>query len=144
MRYASNPWCGRPVLLAALLQASIRPAVANPVCPLPAEQPMSIVQLYFGRSIPGRGPLTDAEWSAFATRVLARNFPSGFTVSDGDGQWLNPSTGVVVHERTKIVTVAAKGDATLVKRVSAASDAYRRQFRQQPVGMITQSGCAAF
>ena len=68
---------------------------ANPrsACPLPTQQPFTIVQIFFGRNVPGRGPLTDAEWSSFVAKAITGEFPDGFTVIDGDGQWFDQRTG---------------------------------------------------
>jgi hypothetical protein len=66
-------------MLPYLLAAAIATAPAQ--CPLPNQAPMVVTQLFFGRDIEGRGPLTDAEWSDFAANILARDFPDGFTVN---------------------------------------------------------------
>jgi hypothetical protein len=63
-------------------------------CLLPEEQRMLVAELFFSRSIKGRGPLSDAEWTEFAAQTITPNFPDGFTVFDGEGQWRNPQTGV--------------------------------------------------
>jgi hypothetical protein len=113
-------------------------------CPLRSEKPMAIAQLFFGRAIEGRAPLTDAEWSSFAAGVLSRDFPDGFTAFDGEGQWLDPSTRTTVREPSKIVVVAAKDDENFVRNVRQAVDAYKKAFRQRSVGVITEPACAAF
>jgi hypothetical protein len=105
---------------------------------------MLVAELFFGRSIKGRGPLTDAEWAKFAADTITANFPDGFTVFDGDGQWQNPETGHIGREHTKILLVAAKRSPELASRLSAVIDAYKMRFRQQSVGIITRDSCAAF
>ena len=65
--------------------ATLSPAAASK-CLLPAEQPMVVAELFFGRGIRGRAPLSEAEWAAFAAQVITPNFPDGFTVFDGEGQ----------------------------------------------------------
>src|SRR5438105_2253534 len=77
-------------------------------CPVRDERPMIEAQLFFGRDIEGRGPVTKEEWSDFAAKVIAEDFPDGFTVTDGAGAWLDPKTKSMIHEDTKIVLVAAK------------------------------------
>jgi hypothetical protein len=62
-------------------------------CLLPAEQHMLVAELFFGHNIKGRQPLSDAEWAEFAAQTIAPNFPDGFTLFDGEGQWRNPGTG---------------------------------------------------
>jgi Protein of unknown function (DUF3574) len=131
--------------VAAYMLASATSALAGPAaCPLPGEKPMIETQLFFGRDIPGRDPLTDAEWSDFAAKTLAENFPDGFTVADGDGQWRNPQSRRIEHERSKIVIVAATQAPDLVRRLSVVSDAYRSRFHQISVGVVTIPVCASF
>jgi hypothetical protein len=113
-------------------------------CLLPAERHMLVAELFFGRNVKGRQPLTDAEWAEFAAQTIAPNFPDGFTVFDGEGQWRNPQTGQIAGGPTKILLVAAKPEPDLWRRLSAVIDAYKAQFRQQSVGIITRDSCAAF
>jgi len=113
-------------------------------CLLPAEQRMLVAELFFGRGIKGRQPLTDAEWAEFAAQTITPNFPDGFTVFDGEGQWRNPQTGQIAGGRTKILLVAAKREPDLARRLSTVIDAYKTQFHQRSVGIITRDACAAF
>ena len=105
---------------------------------------MLVAELFFGRAIKGRGDLTDAEWAQFAADAVTPNFPEGFTVFDGEGQWRNPQTGRIGRERSKILLVAAKRGPDLASRLSAVTDAYKTRFHQQSVGVITRDACAAF
>ena len=139
------------LMLLARCAAAERPAseaAAEPtpyVCLLPGEKRMLVAELFFGRNVPGRAPVSDAEWADFAARVITRNLPDGFTVHDGAGQWLNPQTGNITRERTKILTVASdKPRPDFKDRLSAIIDAYRSRFRQQSVGIITRNACASF
>jgi uncharacterized protein DUF3574 len=113
-------------------------------CALPGEQPFTKIELYFGEDIPGRGPLTDAEWSDFVERVISQQFPDGFTIVEGDGQWLDQRTGNTVHEKSKVFIAAADPESNLARRIGAVVDAYKRQFRQQSVGIMTSPVCGAF
>jgi len=113
-------------------------------CALPSQQPFATVELFFGRDIPGREPLTDAEWADFAARVVTQQFPDGFTVLDGDGQWLDQRTGRVVQEKSKILLAAADPDSDLAARINAVTNAYRKEFHQQSVGVLTSPSCGAF
>jgi hypothetical protein len=110
----------------------------------PAEQRTLVAELFFGRNIKGREPLTNAEWAEFAAQTIAPNFPDGFTVFDAEGQWRNPQTGLIAGGRTKILLVVAKPEPDLSRRLSAVIDAYKMQFHQQSVGIITRDLCAAF
>jgi hypothetical protein len=147
----------RAKLAVALSVTMLAACVASPVqptpslsesapysCLLPAEQRMLVAELFFGRGIKGRQPLTDAEWAEFAAQTITPNFPDGFTVFDGEGQWRDPQTGQIAGTWTKILLVAAKREPDLARRLSAVIDAYKAQFHQQSVGVITRDSCAAF
>jgi len=62
------------VLLCALALAAcdtLAPKqAAAPACPLPGQGRYAIVQLFFGRNISGRGPMTDTEWNDFVARAI--------------------------------------------------------------------------
>lgn len=146
MRLTSALLCAA---LAACTAASEPPVQAQAQtepykCLLPGEQRMLVAELFFGRDIPGRAPLTDAEWTEFAVRTLTPNFPDGFTAFNGDGQWQNPINGRTAHEPTKILLIAAKRQADLAPRLTAVIEAYKAKFHQQSVGVITRDSCASF
>lgn len=129
-------------LLTVVLVGFVAPATAK--CLLPSEKPMIEAQLFFGRDIEGRGPVSDDEWSDFAATTIAKDFPDGFTVSNGDGHWLDPVTKSVIHEQSKIVLIAAKPSRTFSGKLMHVIGAYRARFHQQSVGVITREICAAF
>jgi hypothetical protein len=130
------------LLLAAC--AELPEPAAPDACLLPSEQRMLVAELFFGRSIKGRKPLTDAEWAQFAAQTITPNFPDGFTVFDGECQWRNPKTGHIAGTGTKILLVAARREPDLARRLAAVIDAYKTEFHQQSVGIITRDSCAAF
>ena len=105
---------------------------------------MLVAELFFGRGMRERTPVSDAEWAEFEAQTVAPNFPDGFTVFDGEGQWRNPQSGQIISARTKILIVAATRTPDLAQRLSAVIDAYKGWFRQQSVGIITRDSCAAF
>ncbi len=105
---------------------------------------MLVAELFFGRGTKGRAPLSEAEWAGFAAQIITPNFPDGFTLFDGEGQWRNPQTGHIARDPTKILLVAAKRTPDLPRRLSAVIDAYKTRFHQQSVGIITRDSCAAF
>ena len=136
----------RIAALAGLMSLSACAAPPAPVysCLLPEEQRMLIAELFFGRDVKGRGPLSDAEWAEFAEQTITPSFPDGFTVFDGEGQWRNPRTGRIAREPTKILLVASNRTPDLARRLAAVIDAYKARFHQQAVGVITRDSCAAF
>jgi hypothetical protein len=114
------------------------------VCLLPSERRMLVAELFFGRNRLGRRPVSDTQWAAFARDVVTPNFPAGFTVFDGAGQWRDGQTGHIERERTKILLVAAPRSPDLALRLTAVIDTYKARFHQQSVGVITRDACAGF
>ena len=121
-----------------------QPAILDVDCVLPDQQRMLVAKLFFGRAIPGRSPLSEAEWRGFAAEIVTPNFPDGFTAYDADGQWRNPEIGAVAREPTKVLLVATPPGPDLAPRLSSVIEAYKARFRQQSVGVITRESCAAF
>jgi hypothetical protein len=132
-----------PVFL-PLLAGCASPPPEPYACLLPQEQRMLVAELFFGRGIRGRAPLSDAEWAGFVAQAITPAFPDGFTVFDGEGQWRNPRTGQIIGERTKVLLVAAERAPDLAQRLSAVIDAYKARFGRQSVGVVTRDSCAAF
>lgn len=113
-------------------------------CPFPGQEPLAIAELFFGRNVPGRGPVTEAEWADFAAEVIAQEFPDGFTVLDGEGQFLDQASNRIIREPSKILIAAADPESDLKSRIGAVVDAYRARFHQRSVGVVTSMACAAF
>jgi hypothetical protein len=114
-------------------------------CLLPTQKPMLVVELFFGRNIPGRAPVSEAEWADFVARVITPNFPDGYTVFNGAaGQSGTPQAGLIAREAPKIVLAAAYPRPDLKDRIAAAIDAYRARFPQKSVGLLTRWECGAF
>jgi hypothetical protein len=105
---------------------------------------MLVAELFFGRAIPGRAPLSEAEWRTFAADTITPNFPDGFTAFEAEGQWRDPATGVISSAPTKVLLIAAPRAPDLAPRLSAVIEAYKARFRQQSVGVITRDSCGAF
>ena len=138
--------CAGFIALLLLLAGCAMPGETVPpsACLLPAQKPMLVAELFFGRNIPGRAPVTEAEWADFVGRVITPNFPDGFTVFDGAGQWRDPQGGAVVREPPKILLAAAYPRPDLKDRIAATIEAYRARFPQKSVGVLTRWECGAF
>jgi hypothetical protein len=132
------------VLFIACILAMDPAWAQSPPCPLPGQKPMIAAEMYFGRAVRGRAPVSEAEWSKFVARVVAKELPDGFTVYDGVGEWLDPATHNTVRERTKILTVAIDPSEDHARHLQTIIDAYKRQFHQQSVGVTTANVCGAF
>ncbi len=132
------------LLLCVLTGCGALPRDNRQTCLLPNQRPLVVAELFFGRNIPGREPLSDIEWETFAQKVIADNFPDGFTVLDTEGGWLDPRSGKLAREPGKLLIVAADPSSEPAQRIGTVVETYRRQFRQQSVGVVTQQTCAAF
>jgi hypothetical protein len=132
------------IVLALLALAGCAPVARPSACLLPGQTRLVIAKLFFGRDVPGRGPVTDAEWSDFVARVVSANFPDGFTVVDAEGEAIDQQTDRLLSEPTKILIAAADPDSEPATRIATVINAYRREFHQQSVGVVTDVECGAF
>ena len=109
-----------------------------------AQKPSLIAELMFGRDIGNRIGVSERAWEHFVAREITPRFPDGLTVTDASGQWRNPASGRIVREPSKLVTIVLPGNDDDQARLDAVVSAYKRQFRQQSVGLVVQSACASF
>jgi Protein of unknown function (DUF3574) len=116
---------------------------AQTSCSAP-QKPMIEVELMFGRNIGGAFGVTDALWARFLAREVTPRFPDGLTVFDTAGQWSDAKTKAVVRERSKIVRVIVPADAQANEKIEAVAAAYKKQFRQDSVGVLTRPACVSF
>ena len=80
---------------------------------------MLVAELFFGRDIAGRAPLSEAEWRAFAAEIVTPNFPDGFTAFDAEGQWRNPATGTIARDRQRCCSSPRRAAPISRARLSA-------------------------
>ncbi|MGD0430222.1 MAG: DUF3574 domain-containing protein [Acetobacteraceae bacterium] len=113
-------------------------------CQPGAGQAMRIFNLYFGRSVAGRGEVTDAEWRDFRDHVVTPALPNGYTLLDGEGAWRNPRSNVTVSEVTKILVVAMPDTAESQSAINGIRSSWQHRFHQYVVGMTVQTGCGSF
>ena len=76
--------------------------------------------------------------------VIAKDFPDGFTVTDGEGAWLDPnSQDHDPPETFKIVLIMAKQSPGMAAKLTHVMDAYKTRYHQHSVGLVTRQVCAA-
>lgn len=129
---------GGPMLLAAAL------ASCAPRLPCESADQRYAVQLLFGRAVGTQGEVSEAEWQDFLATVVTPAFPEGLTVSDTRGQWKDATTGVLVRERSNVVTLLIDDPAAARARLDAVADDYKRRFKQDAVGIVTAPACVTF
>lgn len=89
-------------------------------------------RLFFGRSIPGGGEVTEAQWKSFVADVIEPRFPDGFALWRGSGYWKGDD-GVEVSEQTCVLEVFHRPDPAADKKLAEIARAYRQQFNQDAV-----------
>jgi Protein of unknown function (DUF3574) len=89
-------------------------------------------RLYFGRSIPGGGMVSDEEWSKFLAEFVTPRFPAGLTVWHAEGQW-REATGHIAQEPTIVIELIHERDAASETAIQEIVKEYRTRFRQEAV-----------
>jgi hypothetical protein len=126
-------------ILIPILLAGCAPAVAAPPAPAAsAEQAWVADRLFFGRSIPGGGTVSEEAWSAFLAEVVTLRFPDGLTVWRAEGQWRN-AQGSIDRESTFVVEVFHPADGAADAALREIAAEYKRRFRQESVLMVRLS-----
>jgi hypothetical protein len=109
-----------------------------------ALKPMAVAELIFGRDIGHRLGVSEADFSHFVMHEITPRFPDGLTITDAVGQWRDRDTGRIVREPSKHIEIAIPGNDDDEARLDAIVSAYKRDFRQQSVGVIVRPACVSF
>jgi hypothetical protein len=125
-------------LLAALLCIQANAVFAQLACNAP-QKPMMDIEFLLGH-----GKADDARWTEFLAREVTPRFPDGLTVYETTGQWRDPRRNVITREKSRVLRIITADDASLSGKIDAVALAYKRQFRQQSVGIVTRQVCASF
>lgn len=136
-------------LLAALAACAPTPPAAPPApalagCTGLRGEPGITARLYFGRTMQGGQPISDAAWQRFLAEKVTPRFPSGFTIIQTTGQWQQRSTGRIVQQRSTVIEIAAPRDADAVWKFEEIRADYRQEFRQESVGLVIGENCFSF
>jgi len=123
-------------LAGALLVFISAPALAQSSC-TPPQQPMLDIELMLGRTG------SDARWKQFLAREVTPRFPDGLTVYETTGQWRDPATNKITRERSRVLRMLVPAD-TARDKIDAVADAYKKEFEQKSVGVVTRQVCASF
>jgi hypothetical protein len=135
-----------PVACALTALAALAPASAHAQAPAQCQAParsMQAIELMFGRSVDGKLVVGEREWVRFLAREITPRFPDGLSVVDAAGQY-KTADGAIAHEPSKIVIIIAPEGAETQDRIAVIEAAYKKQFRQQKVVVVTRAVCASF
>jgi len=89
-------------------------------------------RLYFGRSIPRGGSVSDQDWATFLAEVVTPRFPAGLTVWHADGQWRDAS-GRIWREPSHVLELIHADGAAAEKAIAEIIAEYRKRFAQDSV-----------
>lgn len=103
-----------------------------------------VVELLFGRNIGKRLGVSEEQFQRFVDQEVTPRFPDGFTLVDTIGQWRPSSSREIVREPGKQLVIALADEAKDLPRVREIVAAYKRQFSQQSVIVLTRRACVAF
>jgi hypothetical protein len=120
----------------ALAVAATAPAAAQMTC-TPPQTLMLDIELLLGHSG------TPAKWRGFLAREVTPRFPEGLTVYETSGQWRDPATKKISREKSRVLRMIVPAD-TARDKIGAVADAYKTQFAQKSVGIVTRQACASF
>jgi len=93
-------------------------------------------ELYFGRSQPGGGEVTEEQWQKFVDTEVTPRFPDGLTVIDAYGQFLN-SAGIFAREDSKVLILLYVSTPERERSIQEIIDAYKSRFQQESVLRVT-------
>jgi hypothetical protein len=125
-------------ILAVLLGLPGHAAAQGIACTAPQSAMLDVELLL------GRGPAGDARWRQFLAREVTPRFPDGLTVYQTDGQWRDPKRNVIVREKSRVLRIIVPADAPVNDRIAAVVEAYKKQFRQKSVGIVSRPACVSF
>lgn len=113
-------------------------------CALVSGAPMLEARLFFGRNIGDTLGVQDEDWVRFVDEEVTPRFPDGLTIEDAAGQWRDATTGRVVREPSKVLTLLIPQDAATLARIRAVADIYKSRFQQDAVGTVLRPSCVDF
>jgi hypothetical protein len=92
----------------------------------------------------GRRGADEVRWRAFLAREVTPRFPDGLTVYETTGQWRDPQTKAITREKSRVLRIIVPADAPMQDKIATVTEAYRKQFAQKSVGIVTRPACASF
>jgi Protein of unknown function (DUF3574) len=91
-------------------------------------------ELYFGRSKPDGGVVSDPEWEKFLSEVVTPRFPDGFTILKGTGQYREKSGKITTEPSQVLVFLYIKAARKESRRkIDEIRAAYVKEFNQESV-----------
>src|SRR3954463_8708856 len=121
-----------------LLAPMSDPAAQGASCTAPLK-PMLDIEFLLGR---GKG--SEARWRAFLAREVTSRFPDGLTIYETTGQWRDPTRKIIAREKSRVLRIIITADEAANDKIAAVAAAYKKQFAQTSVGIVTRPACVSF
>ena len=108
--------------------------ISDPPCTVVESEKYYLTELYFGRSIPGGGLVTEEQWEQFLAEIVTPRFPDGFTILKGVGQYREKS-GKIISEPSQILVFlyASKSKNESRAKIEEIRKEYVKRFKQESV-----------
>ena len=109
-------------------------AAPSPAPACGGNQSYGQTQLFLGRSIPGGGTVSEADFATFLDLEVTPRFPAGFTVIAAQGQYRDAG-GTIAREVSDIlVLLYPKAEAAVANsKLEVIRDNYKKTFHQESV-----------
>ena len=98
-------------------------------------------KIFCGMSGPN-GEVTEAQWNRFCNEYVTPAFSDGYTTIQSAGHWKSKERSVPVHEKSRIIVVAAPANAQ--GKIRDLAKRYRQLFKQECVLVVTTDAAAEF
>ncbi|MFT4047866.1 MAG: DUF3574 domain-containing protein [Solimonas sp.] len=111
-----------------------------------ATQGWARTELYFGlgdAEQPQQG-VSEAQWRAFLDAEVTPRFPSGLSVLDVYGQWLDRGAAQPQRLRSKLIVLLHEDNAQTRAAIDAIRSAWKRRTGDQSVLRVTQPADVSF
>lgn len=95
-------------------------------------------RLYFGRSIPGGGVVSETDWNKFLSEIVTPRFPAGLSVWRAEGQWRGKDS-IIQREESIILDLLHPDDAISEQSVLEIMTEYKMRFKQEAVLRVRDS-----
>lgn len=105
--------------------------------------PWEETTLYLGRGVSGAS-IEDRAFRKFIEDEVTPRFPSGFTMSHGEGAWKNTFLKKTIYEKSTMLIILHPGSQAEKEALREIADAYRIRFHQQAVIEARHSVCVTF
>jgi len=108
--------------------------ISDPPCTVVESEKYYLTELYFGRSIPGGGLVTEEQWEQFLAEIVTPRFPDGFTILKGVGQYREKS-GKIISEPSQILVFlySSKSKNESRAKIEEIRKEYVKRFKQESV-----------